>query len=256
MAVTGTITITTLLFFYVDARVTGGHRCGWCCIGASLLLAVDLLFLAANLTKLVHGAWLPLLIGITVFTDHDDLAAWTRAGHPASASRTRGRCRSSSTELHDRTPALLRVPGTAVFLNRGKRDRAAGHAGQRGAQPCPARARRDHVDRDRAGAAGSGRASGSLIDDLGYADDGITHVTRPVRLHGDTGRARRSPAGRGGGAGTSTGARRGPYFLSTIELRRERCADDGPMAQAAVHRHLRPSRPTPPSTSACPVTER
>ena len=37
-------------------------------IGAALLLSVDLLFFAANLTKLVHGAWLPLLIGIVVFT--------------------------------------------------------------------------------------------------------------------------------------------------------------------------------------------
>ena len=29
---------------------------------------VDLLFLAANLTKLVHGAWLPLLIAVAAFT--------------------------------------------------------------------------------------------------------------------------------------------------------------------------------------------
>ena len=30
MAVTGTITITTLLFFYI-ARTNGAHRCGWSC---------------------------------------------------------------------------------------------------------------------------------------------------------------------------------------------------------------------------------
>ena len=67
MAVTGTITITTLLFLYV-ARRTGGPRCGWSRSAAAGLLLVDLLFLAANLTKLVHGAWLPLLIGVTAFT--------------------------------------------------------------------------------------------------------------------------------------------------------------------------------------------
>ena len=33
-------------------------------IGGGALLFVDLMFLAANLTKLVHGAWLPLLIGV------------------------------------------------------------------------------------------------------------------------------------------------------------------------------------------------
>ncbi|SFE48400.1 K+ potassium transporter [Actinacidiphila alni] len=30
--------------------------------GATVLLVIDLLFVAASLTKLVHGAWLPLLI--------------------------------------------------------------------------------------------------------------------------------------------------------------------------------------------------
>ncbi|MGH1555474.1 KUP/HAK/KT family potassium transporter [Streptomyces sp. L7] len=51
MAVTGTGTITTLL------------------------LSVDLLFVAANLTKLVHGAWLPLLDRRHRVHRHDDLAA-------------------------------------------------------------------------------------------------------------------------------------------------------------------------------------
>src|SRR5262249_11824963 len=56
-AVTGTITITTLLYFYVALRLW--HRPPWLvAIGAAFLLSVDLLFLAANLTKLVHGAWL------------------------------------------------------------------------------------------------------------------------------------------------------------------------------------------------------
>ena len=67
MAVTGTITITTLLFFYI-AR-DQWRRPLWLVVpGAGVLLTVDLLFFAANLTKLVHGAWLPLLIAIAVFT--------------------------------------------------------------------------------------------------------------------------------------------------------------------------------------------
>ena len=62
MAVTGTITITTLLFFYI-ARHQWGKPLWLVIPGAAALLTVDLLFLAANLTKFVHGAWLPLLIG-------------------------------------------------------------------------------------------------------------------------------------------------------------------------------------------------
>ena len=67
MAVTGTITITTLLFLYV-AR-TKWHVPMWLIVvGGGALLTVDLMFLAANMTKLLHGAWLPLLIGLIAFT--------------------------------------------------------------------------------------------------------------------------------------------------------------------------------------------
>ena len=44
------------------------------------ILALEGLFLAANLTKLVHGAWPPLLIGVAIFTVFTTLAAWTPAG--------------------------------------------------------------------------------------------------------------------------------------------------------------------------------
>ncbi|MDR3659627.1 MAG: KUP/HAK/KT family potassium transporter, partial [Mycobacterium sp.] len=67
MAVTGTITITTLLFLAI-ARARW-HWPLWTVVGIGVpLLTVDLLFFAANLTKLVHGAWLPLLIGLVAFT--------------------------------------------------------------------------------------------------------------------------------------------------------------------------------------------
>src|SRR4029079_6617327 len=61
MAVTGTITITTLLFLYL-ARSNWGTTLWLIVTGGGALLLVDLMFLAANLTKLIHGAWLPLLI--------------------------------------------------------------------------------------------------------------------------------------------------------------------------------------------------
>lgn len=73
-AVTGTITITTLLFFYV-ARRKWNTPLWLVLVGAAGFLLVEVLFLAANLAKFVHGAWLPLLIGATVFTA---LATWQR----------------------------------------------------------------------------------------------------------------------------------------------------------------------------------
>ena len=118
MAVTGTITITTLLFFYIAARQW--HTPPWIvATGAAILLTVDLLFFAANLTKLVHGAWLPLLIAIAVFTI---LTTWQRGRELVTRLRQRdeGPLQAFIDQLHATKPPLPRVPGTAVFLNRGK----------------------------------------------------------------------------------------------------------------------------------------
>lgn len=174
MAVTGTITITTLLFFYV-VRHQWGRPLWLVLLGAGAFLTLDLLFLAANLTKLVHGAWLPLLIGVLVFTV---LTTWQR-GRAIVTQRREGEEGSLAAfvkQLHEQRPALLRVPGTAVFLNRGK---ATTPLAMRAnvthnhvlhehvvilsieTEPLPHVAVGDRI----------------TVDDLGYTDDGITHVT-------------------------------------------------------------------------------
>ena len=86
MAVTGTITITTLLFFYI-VRHQWGKPLWLVAGGAGALLTVDLLFLAANMTKIAHGAWLPLLIAVTVFTV---LTTWQRGRELVTARREAG----------------------------------------------------------------------------------------------------------------------------------------------------------------------
>ncbi len=118
MAVTGTITITLLLFLYF-AR-TRWHAPLWLVtIGGGTLLLIDLLFVAANLTKVVHGAWLPLLIGITAFTV---MTTWHRGREIVTAAREKaeGPLDEFIEEIRNCQPPLVRVPGTAVFLNRGK----------------------------------------------------------------------------------------------------------------------------------------
>ncbi len=174
MAVTGTITITTLLFFYV-VRHQWGKPLWVVLVGAGGLLTVDVLFLAANATKFVHGAWLPLLIGLAAFTV---LTTWQRGRELVSRLRERdeGSLREFIDMLHELQPPLLRVPGTAVFLNRGKETAPLAmrsnvehnHILHRHVvilsvetQPVP------HVP----------LAERLVLDDLGYSDDGITHVS-------------------------------------------------------------------------------
>ncbi|HEY9376377.1 MAG TPA: KUP/HAK/KT family potassium transporter [Jiangellaceae bacterium] len=174
MAVTGTITITTLLFFYV-VRHQWGAPLWLVLLGGGALLLVDLLFLAANLTKLVHGAWLPLLIGVTAFTV---MTTWQRGRELVTRQRERdeGSLGAFVDELHELRPPLPRIPGTAVFLNRGKETAPlAMRANVKHnrvlhehvvimsieTQPVPRVPVTDRL----------------VIDDLGYSDDGITHVT-------------------------------------------------------------------------------
>ena len=117
MAVTGTITITTILFFYVAHRTwsTPAWVLG---LAAVPLLALDALLIAANLTKLVHGAWLPLAIAITFFTV---MITWQRGRQLVTARREQleGSLQDFVDSLGDDGSGPAIVPGTAIFLNRG-----------------------------------------------------------------------------------------------------------------------------------------
>ncbi|MGW2249945.1 KUP/HAK/KT family potassium transporter [Kitasatospora sp. NPDC001660] len=217
MAVTGTITITTLLFFYV-ARARWGTPMWLVATGATLLLTIDLLFVAANATKLLHGAWLPLLIGITAFTV---MTTWQRGRAIVTAERARheGPLRAFIEDLRSGKVPTLQVPGTAVFLNRGKQT-----------APLALRAnvehnhvRHDHVVILSIETETVPRVPADqriTVDDLGYAEDGIVHVTArfgymetpdvPATL------AMLDPAEAEGGLQLDQTS----YFLSKIELRR------------------------------------
>jgi KUP system potassium uptake protein len=118
MAVTGTITITLVLFLYY-ARTRWGAPLLVVLIGGGILVLINLLFVAANLTKVVHGAWLPLTIGIVAFTV---MVTWHRGREIVTAAREEieGPLSEFIDEIRDCQPPLVRVPGTGVFLNRGK----------------------------------------------------------------------------------------------------------------------------------------
>jgi KUP system potassium uptake protein len=174
MAVTGTITISTLLFFYI-ARTRWGTPLWLIVTGAGALLTVDLLFLAANMTKLVHGAWVPLLIGAAAFTV---MTTWQRGSELVTQARARaeGPLREFIDHLAGYDPALLRVAGTAIFLNRGS-----------ATAPLALRANVEHnrvlhehvllVSIETVPAPLVSDAERIEVDSLGDTKDGIIHVT-------------------------------------------------------------------------------
>jgi KUP system potassium uptake protein len=217
MAVTGTITITTILFFYVARHHWRTPL--WILVpGAAFLLTVDGLFLAANLTKFLHGAWLPLAVGILVFIV---LTTWQKGRELVTGERAEeeGSLRAFVDELHERQPPLLRVPGTAIFLNRGEETtplamRANVEHNQIlhesviilaiETQPVP------HVEEGK-------RIS---VDDLGYRDDGITLVRAQLGYMDDQNVPAMIPLIQKARLERPLEPDNLSYFLSTIELHR------------------------------------
>ena len=128
MAVTGTITITLLLFLYY-ARTRWNAPLWLVTIGGGILLLIDLLFVAANLTKVVHGAWLPLLIGIVAFTV---MMTWHRGREIVTVAREKaeGPLDEFIDEIRDCQPPLARVPAPPSSSTAGRRPRhwPCGHA--------------------------------------------------------------------------------------------------------------------------------
>ncbi|MDA0168749.1 potassium transporter Kup [Solirubrobacter taibaiensis] len=174
IAVTGTLAIDTLLFFFV-VRALWGKPLGLVVAGASAFLVVDLTFFAANLTKILHGGWFPLAIALAVFSV---LTTWQRGREIVSARRIEeeGPLRDFVEEVRECDPPVARAPGTAVFLNANPET-----------TPLALRANVEHnhvlhecvliVSLTTERVPYIAEAERLSIDDLGYRDDGITHIT-------------------------------------------------------------------------------
>jgi KUP system potassium uptake protein len=115
VAVTGTFILNSVLFLAV-ARLLWHKPWRLIVLGGTVFLTIELAFFAANLTKVVHGGWLPLAIAALVFTV---LMTWRRGREIVSENRTReeGSIREFIDDLAASKIPVQRVPGAAVFLN-------------------------------------------------------------------------------------------------------------------------------------------
>ena len=113
MAVTTTMVITTIL-----AGVVSRTRLGWSLPAAAAVtagfLVFDLAFFGANLVKIVHGGWFPIVIAAIAFT----LMTTWRRGRELLEIRLRGPL-VSIEEFRKEAAASqhVSVPGTAVYLS-------------------------------------------------------------------------------------------------------------------------------------------
>ncbi len=112
IAVTGTMVVTVIL-----AAIVARYFWHWSWLRTGLVmlpfLIVDLVFLGANLLKIVEGGWLPVLVGVCLLVA---MLTWQRGARLLGLKSQR-----EELSISDYLPILEvkcteRVPGTAIFM--------------------------------------------------------------------------------------------------------------------------------------------
>jgi KUP system potassium uptake protein len=171
LAVTGTFVLTTTLFLILAGA--GWRWPRWRLVVVAVVFGgVELTFLAANLTKVVRGGWLPLLIGLIVVTV---MLTWQRGRELITARRLELEGPLDDFVEQLRTQPVTRVPGTAVFPHPTK-----------ATVPLALRAnvKFNHVLHEHVvivsvvseNVPHVPRGERLSVDSLGYSDDGIVHL--------------------------------------------------------------------------------
>ena len=112
IAVTATMGITTILAYVVARQVW--HWSRWTAgVITAVFITIDLAFFGANLLKVLHGGWVPLVIATLVFSL---LSTW-KTGRMVLGKRLRERAYPFDLFLKDLNRTRPhRVPGTAIFM--------------------------------------------------------------------------------------------------------------------------------------------
>jgi KUP system potassium uptake protein len=218
VAVTATFIITTTLFLIV-ARAQWKWAAWKLVLVAVVIGGAEITYFAANLTKVAHGGWLPLLIAVSVFTT---MNTWQRGREIITERRRKkeGLLPDFVTQL--RGADVVRVPGTAVFPHPSKET-----------TPLALRANVEHnhvvhehvviVSAIAQNVPHIPPDEQLTVDDLGYRDDGIIHLTLrygfqdeqdvPAALH------RAATDGAHTGPELDIDPDTASYFLSRVSLR-------------------------------------
>ncbi len=112
IAVTGTMGITSVLFYVVCKRKFGMSPAKAAAL-LVLFLSVDLAFFSANLLKFVDGGWLPIACAVLVFTL---MTTWKRGRAALAASMLEATLPLDAFLADLAVHKPHRVSGTAVFM--------------------------------------------------------------------------------------------------------------------------------------------
>jgi len=172
VSVTGALVVDTSLLLLV-APLLWRWRVWKVVLAGVAFGGLELTFLAANMTKVIHGGWVPLLIAAGVCTV---MTTWRKGRQLLIANRKDAEGSLSEFVEDLRSQDVPRVAGMAVFPHPNK-----------DTTPLALRANVEHnhvlhravviVSIDTENAPHVPRSEAFNCDDLGYSDDGITHLS-------------------------------------------------------------------------------
>ncbi len=215
LAVTGTLLLTTTLFLILAG--SSWHWPKWRLVAVAVVFGgVELTFFAANLTKVVHGGWLPLLIAVVIVTV---MLTWERGRLLVTGRRVEAEGSLQGFVDRLRANPVPRAAGTAVFPHPGKET-----------TPLALRANttfnnvlHEHVvivSIQTENVPSIPLESRFSVDELGYVDDGISYVRVRVGFQDEPD----IPAMLRAAVGTTPELEFNPdeafYFLSRITIER------------------------------------
>jgi KUP system potassium uptake protein len=112
IAVTATMAITTLLFFRV--LVDRWKWPTWRALAVTVpLFAIDLSFFAANVPKIPHGGWFPLVVGFGLVVQ---MITWRRGRQIVAQILRRGQRSVGDVVAEANAAGAAHVPGVAVYM--------------------------------------------------------------------------------------------------------------------------------------------
>jgi KUP system potassium uptake protein len=118
VAVTGTLILDTILFLAVARSMWKTPTWKLAPMGA-LFLIVEVAFFSSNLTKIDHGAWFPLTVGLVAAIV---MVTWRKGGQIVTRNRieAEGPLEEFLYELRMADPPIHRVRNVGVYLSPGK----------------------------------------------------------------------------------------------------------------------------------------
>lgn len=114
LAVSATLAVDTILFIVI-ARTLWHKSMVYVACAVTAFLLIDLLFVSANLSKILYGAWVPIVIAATVFLL---IHTWIKGQEIIVKKRRNleGSLQGFIDKVHYNTPPIPRIPGQAVYI--------------------------------------------------------------------------------------------------------------------------------------------